>query len=69
MLDGRPVIAISYIADMSKAPGYGLPGTQNVTLWIGAADGLLYKQEIKSGGSTTTQVVEYDAGIVIEPPQ
>jgi hypothetical protein len=68
LLDGRAVIVVSYVADMTKAPGYALPGRPTVKLWIGAADGLLYKQEIADDTSTTTQVIEYDPSISIEPP-
>jgi hypothetical protein len=71
-LNTRAVLKISYVSDLSKAPEFGIPGKQNVTAWIGVADGLLYQQEIISEdfgvASTTTQAIEYDPSIRIEAP-
>lgn len=72
LLDGRPMIVVSYVSDLSKSKIMTMDVKSNVKVWIGATDGLVYKQVIEgdAGGvaSTTTQTVEYDPGIVIEAP-
>jgi hypothetical protein len=72
VLDGRPTLKLTYFSDLSRAPSLGIPGKQTVTVWIGAADGLLYQQAIASEdfgvSSVTTQTITYDASIVIEKP-
>jgi hypothetical protein len=71
-VNGTPAWVYSYTSDLNKATTMKMDSKSAVKVWIGVADGLIYKQEIDGEAmgikSKTTQVVAYDAGIKIEAP-
>ena len=60
-IDGTPVVVYEFHCDLHG------PCT-TTKLWVGKERGLPLQQEVRGGGTTSTERIEYDAAIKIMPP-
>ena len=71
-LNGQETAVYAYSLDMNKSTVTPMDLISSVKLWVNTATGLPVQQEITGEvmgvKSTTTQVIEYDSSITIEPP-
>ena len=71
-LNGQETAVYAYTLDMNKSTVTPMDLISSAKLWVNTATGLPVQQEITGEAmgvmSTTTQVIEYDSSITIEPP-
>jgi outer membrane lipoprotein-sorting protein len=71
-LNGQETAVYAYTLDMNKSTVTPMDLISSVKLWVNTATGLPVQQEVTGEAmgvaSTTTQVIEYDSSIAIEPP-
>lgn len=71
-INGQETVVYSYDMDMNKSTSMKMDMKSAVKLWIRTSDGLPIKQEVSGEAmgvkSVSTQEIEYDPNIKIEPP-
>ncbi|MFN8445308.1 MAG: hypothetical protein U0175_31255 [Caldilineaceae bacterium] len=71
-INGQDTVVYSYDMDMNKSSTMKMDVKSAVKIWVRTSDGLPIKQEISGDAlgvkSVSTQEIEYDPNIKIEPP-
>ena len=71
-VNGQETVVYSYDMDMNKSSSMKMDMKSAVKIWVRTSDGLPIKQEVSGEAmgvkSVSTQEIEYDPSIKIEPP-